>query len=183
MTTTLLTRHPDTPCEAVRSIAVEAVRAPGGRLSLLYIAAGDAEDLYLPDPAPPVRTDELWKRTCFEAFILGDDGAAYHEFNFSPSTAWAAYRFTGRREGMTGAQEIGDPRIEAGPMLNGYALAAELDLSASPILAPDGPWRLAITAVIEELYGRISYWSLAHPSGKPDFHSPEGFVLNLPAPE
>lgn len=39
----------------------------------------------------------------------------------------------------------------------------------------------AITAVIEETDGTKSYWALAHPAGKPDFHHPDGFVLELPA--
>lgn len=178
-----MTRHPDFPCEAVTGLAVEARRGAGGRLSLFYTVVGEAEDLFIPPTASPARTDELWKRTCFEAFILGADGQAYHEFNFSPSTAWAAYRFTSRREGMTDALEIPAPRIEAGAVPGGFALAVELDLSGSPILAAGEPWRLALTAVIEELYGRISYWALAHPSGKPDFHSPDGFVLSLSAEE
>jgi hypothetical protein len=36
---------------------------------------------------------------------------------------------------------------------------------------------LGLTAVVEEENGRLSYWALKHPPGKPDFHSPEGFVL------
>jgi len=40
----------------------------------------------------------------------------------------------------------------------------------------------AITAVIEEADGTKSYWALAHPAEKPDFHHPDGFVLELPGP-
>ena len=35
---------------------------------------------------------------------------------------------------------------------------------------------------IEEQDGRKSYWALAHPPGKPDFHHPDCFVLDLPPP-
>ena len=35
---------------------------------------------------------------------------------------------------------------------------------------------------IEETDGTLSYWALAHPSPKPDFHHPDGFVLELPQP-
>ena len=36
--------------------------------------------------------------------------------------------------------------------------------------------------VIEELDGTKSYWALAHPPGKPDFHHPDCFALTLAAP-
>ena len=35
------------------------------------------------------------------------------------------------------------------------------------------------TAVIEEADGTKSYWALAHPSDKPDFHHPDSFALDL----
>jgi hypothetical protein len=35
--------------------------------------------------------------------------------------------------------------------------------------------------VIEETNGRLSYWALAHPPGKPDFHHSDCFALELPA--
>ena len=34
--------------------------------------------------------------------------------------------------------------------------------------------RVSITAVIEEKGGRKSYWALAHPPGRPDFHHADG---------
>jgi hypothetical protein len=46
-------------------------------------------------------------------------------------------------------------------------------------LAPT-PLRLAITAVIEDSQGALSYWALAHPASRPDFHHHNGFVLELP---
>jgi hypothetical protein len=53
------------------------------------------------------------------------------------------------------------------------ALAARLTL-------PSGARRLGLSAVIEATDGTISYWALAHPSDKPDFHHPDSFVLELP---
>ena len=49
------------------------------------------------------------------------------------------------------------------------------------------PWdrtgELGISAVIEEQDGRLSYWALAHPPGKPDFHHRDCFALRLPPVE
>jgi hypothetical protein len=38
---------------------------------------------------------------------------------------------------------------------------------------------MALSAVIEATDGTLSYWALAHPSDKPDFHHPDSFVLEL----
>ena len=46
-------------------------------------------------------------------------------------------------------------------------------------LPPSGDWSVAITAVFEFDDGQKSYWALAHAPGKPDFHHPDGFVLDL----
>ena len=39
--------------------------------------------------------------------------------------------------------------------------------------------RIALAAVIEDEHGRLSYWGLRHPPGKPDFHHPNGFALQV----
>ena len=65
------------------------------------------------------------------------------------------------------------PRIER--RIEG--LAATIDLSG----LPKGVWRVGFSAVIEERDGTMSYWALAHPPGKPDFHHRDCFALELPA--
>ena len=47
----------------------------------------------------------------------------------------------------------------------------------------DLPLRLGLCAVIEEESGVLSYWALKHRPGRPDFHHPDGFVLEIEAPE
>ena len=39
--------------------------------------------------------------------------------------------------------------------------------------------RVAMAAVIEDDTGGLSYWGLRHPPGKPDFHHPNGFALEV----
>jgi hypothetical protein len=39
--------------------------------------------------------------------------------------------------------------------------------------------RIALAAVIEDEKGRFSYWGLRHAPGKPDFHHPDGFALEV----
>ena len=59
----------------------------------------------------------------------------------------------------------------------------ELDAVISPdhlsAIAPHARLSLALSAVIEEEDGTISYWALKHPPGKPDFHHPDAFALEI----
>jgi hypothetical protein len=166
-----LKRHPGTPCDAVERIEVEVSRG----LELHYFVSGTIADLRIAPLSSPERTDELWKTTCFEAFLRTPPDSDYFEFNFAPSTCWSAYHFTNTRVGMRVAREIAAPRIEIRSSATTFELKAALD----PV--PDAPWRLALSAVIEETSGRKSYWALAHPPGKPDFHHPDCFALEFPA--
>ena len=161
--------HPDCRCEAASAIAVDMAEARDGSLDLHYIVTGTIGQILLPAAAAPGRADELWRHTCFEAFVLARAG--YYEFNFSPSSQWAAYRFDSYRAGMRPAR--GAPRIAVTPESDALAVRVGLDLPEDAT----GPF--ALTAVIEETDGRLSYWALRHAPGKPDFHSPEGFCARV----
>lgn len=164
--------HPDTPAQAIKRVSVEIGPVSGQQVRLRYEVGGDIDQLAVTAPADPERTDGLWQRTCFEAFARMAGAAGYDEFNFAPSTQWAVYRFDGHRSGMR-KPDVLAPRVEGGVEGDDYVLHAAFDLPG------DGPWHLALTAVIEELDGTKSYWALRHPAGKPDFHHADGFVLEL----
>lgn len=172
-----LTPHSDTPSKAVQSLDVDVVRLSGERLQLRYILAAALDDLAIPPVGDGGRTDELWRHTCFEAFVRPEPGPAYLELNFAPSSAWAAYRFDAARQGMAPA-EVAETRFMRSAMFGTLEYRAVVGLG--PALAPGVSWRLGLSAVIEETSGRISYWALAHPPGKPDFHHADGFALELP---
>jgi hypothetical protein len=148
---------------------------------LEYFVTGTVSDLRLPPVADCARADELWQGTCFEAFLRASPGTAYYEFNFSPSTQWAVYRFSGYRSGITAASEISPPRIEVQLHPECYKLQAWVALDRLPGLPSDAALRLGLSAVIEETSGRKSYWALAHPPGKADFHQFDCFAHELPA--
>jgi len=157
-------------------VDVVATRPQPTILALRYLVAGRTSELRLPPKAAPARADELWRRTCFEAFLRTPPDPAYAELNFSPSTEWAAYRFDRYREGMSLAREIAVARIDV--QTTSQLLTLETELSVGGVPA-DAAWRLGLSAVIEEASGRISYWALAHPPGKPDFHHSDCFALEL----
>jgi hypothetical protein len=168
-----LIRHCDASSPA-RGVEAEAVRSGDGLLLLQYCLHGLA-DCLLPPAAAVRRADELWRYTCFEAFVR-TGGDAYCEFNFSPSRAWAAYRFDAYRQGMRPAT-VPEPRLEWRILEDRLDFSAHLDLTTA--LPQETPWRLNLAAVIEAKDGTLSYWALRHPPGKPDFHHPDCFALEL----
>ena len=168
----LLVPHSEFLAPAGLSIRANAVRTDD-RLSLRFEARGATDAIAWPARTDGERRDELWRTTCFEAFVgsVGDGG--YHEFNLAPSGDWATYRFDGYRAGMRDAAPV--PKVELGP----NHLSAEIDLAATDLAGRD--WQVALTAVIEATDGTRSFWALRHAPGAPDFHHRACFALELPA--
>jgi hypothetical protein len=175
----LLKPHPDSRCLAAAHIEVEVARPRADSLVLSYIVTGKMNDIRMPPVTEAARRDELWQHTCFEAFVRDSSGGEYYEFNFAPSTQWAAYQFKSYRSGMRVAAEIGPPPIEVWSSSDRYTLQASLELNRLSGLPRDSAWRLGLSALIEDTSGRKSYWALAHPAGKPDFHHADGFAYEL----
>jgi len=174
-----LQRHPGSPSFAIVAIAAEIARPRADRLLLSYDVTGKMDEVRVPPLTAAARADELWRHTCFEAFLRAASGPAYYEFNFAPSTLWAAYRFGGYRSGVHAVAEIGAPPIEVRSHSDRFTLQAAIDLARLPDLPPDTAWHLGLSAVIEHANGGLSYWALAHPPGKPDFHHADCFAHEL----
>ena len=172
----LLILHPDSRCFAVAQIEVGVARPRADSLVLSYIVTGKMSNVRMPPAMAAARSDELWRHTCFEAFVRASSGAEYYEFNFAPSTQWAAYRFSGYRSGMHVADEISALPIEVRSSADRYTLQASLELDRLSGLPRKSSWRLGLAALIEDTSGRKSYWALAHPPGKPDFHHADCFA-------
>jgi hypothetical protein len=94
---------------------------------------------------------------------------------------WAAYRFGAYRHEMSVANEVSAPDIDVQSSGEVYELQASLELEGMSSLPSDAAWRLGLSAVIEETSGGKSFWALAHPPGKADFHHADGFAYELPA--
>ncbi|BAK67096.1 hypothetical protein SLG_24210 [Sphingobium sp. SYK-6] len=167
--------HPATPCAAIVALGARIARTADFGWEISFIAAGDPSLVSLPPAAPPVHSDGLWKTTCFELFFARP-GDAYAELNLSPSGAFAAYHFDHYRTGMTRI-DLPAPEIAMSAGTERLVMTARL---CEDCLPWDGTGRIGISAVIEERGGRLSYWALAHPPGKPDFHHRDCFALALP---
>jgi len=140
-------------------------------LGLSYWVGGDLAHVAFPRPQVPARTDELWRHSCFEAFLGAGQG--YYEFNFSPSSQWAVYRFDSHRAGMR------DAATDA-PTIGWDREGEAAKLTATVRLPSDLTGSLGLSAIIEDTSGNRSFWALAHPPGAPDFHDPACFAAELP---
>lgn len=183
MHATALHRHPSTPDDILTGITVEVDSLTTDLLVLYFRISGDIDRLRLPAQAASRFQDQLWKHTCLEAFVAFDDSDVYYEFNFSPSSQWAVYRFDGYREGMTPLYPEPSPRVIARRREGELDIDVDIHLGAIPGLTADEikgrGLLLAVSAVMEDEQGRVCYWALAHPPGKPDFHHRDGFALVL----
>ncbi|MBI3799217.1 MAG: DOMON-like domain-containing protein [Deltaproteobacteria bacterium] len=153
-----------------------------GALVLTFALEGDLTRLRIPAPQPPRRADGLWQHTCFEAFLRRQGEPAYCEFNFAPSGEWAAYTFRRYRDGMSLAQDL-DPRIVARKAKNRLELDAIIQRECLLPVQPRARVQLALSAVVEDEQGVLSYWALTHPPGRPDFHHPDAFILEFKRPD
>ena len=174
-----LLAHPASPRGPVRYFEAHAERGAGDLLRLGWWLDAELSQLRIPTAAAPAQVEGLWRHTCFEAFIARPPSPAYCELNFSPGGEWAAYHFTGYRTGMTPLALPEAPaavwRRDAGRL----ELDVVLRLDRLFDGARTGLLRLALSAVIEEQSGAVTYWAIRHPEGKPDFHHSEAFALEL----
>ena len=170
--------HPSSACKAVRALHVTA-RVFEGRLLLTYALDAKLAHLRIPAEAAPKHAHGLWRHTCFESFLAQKGAGGYCELNFAPSGSWALYRFSAHREGM---RVVGDAHVpEVTVQRRQSALTLTAAVFVSDLVTGCAPLRLRIglAAVIEDDNGRLSYWAARHPRGKPDFHHPDNFTLEL----
>ena len=175
----VLSAHASTPNDAVRSLGVRVRAEKPDILVFHYSLAADMSRVRVPPSGVGGPADALWKHTCFEAFVAPADGPGYHEFNFSPSRDWAIYRFSAYREGMSPAEVARAPEISVRRADDGLELHSAVRLAHIADLSDARHLRIALAAVIEDENGKLSYWGLRHPPGKPDFHHPNGFALKV----
>ena len=150
------------------SLLVEAkLEAQSSGFLLSFRVTGEKSEIakvVLPEKnIKPCRTDELWKKTCFECFFAMGGSDAYVEFNGSPSGDWALYSFEGYRQGMK-------PLV---PESNEFPEMEKMDRTETeisctwkiPSFTSQFIRRAGLTAVIvirENDQERISYWALSH---------------------
>ncbi len=151
----------------IRSVTA-AITATANGCEAEFRLHGGVGRIVLPQSGPSVRTDNLWKTTCFEIFWQPIGGTYYREFNLSPSGRWAAYDFDGFREGMRDAPVDAMALACSHSDNNG---SGELVLKASIAAELHAPAQVALNAIVEHEGGGLQFWALAFAPGAPEFHS------------
>jgi hypothetical protein len=175
-----LLRYPSGPTQLLRGVDVCVRKVQPATLAFQYVLRAEMPHIRVPPAQSPGHADGLWRHTCFEAFVAAADVPGYYEINFSPSRQWAVYRFDAYRKGMSPVSVTPPPEIVVRQFDDRLELDATVRLP--DLIDPQAPrtLKLALTAVVEDDSGTLSYWALKHAPGKPDFHHSEGFVLELP---
>ena len=117
-----------------------------------------------------VRTGELWRETCFEAFWAQEKGGPYWELNLSPSgRKWGLYRFDGYRVPFPPVPSE-DFLLERINIRDGF-----LDCVLTPQIALKNV-EASLCAVLKTA-SDTHYLAVAHAGAKPDFHLRGSFCL------
>ena len=171
--------HPETRSNAVRAIRARVTRTADGILAVHYSLEGDLDRLRVPRPQAPRIAERLWQHTCCELFVANKRSSGYHEFNLGPSGEWAAYAFARYRNGGVLADEQLNPGVTVRHTAGRFELDARVQLGHLSPMHLSAGLSLALSAVVEDDAGKLSYWALRHPPGKPDFHHPDSFALEF----
>ena len=166
----------------MRAIQV-LVRRSSSELQMTFRLDGDIPRIRIAPPGVPRINPELWRHTCFEAFIAVDGQPAYHEFNFAPSGEWCVYALSGYRNGGPVADETMRPHIAVRSTESRLELDALVRLDSLSAIHPHAVLRIGLSAVIEANDG-LSYWALRHPQTSRIFMTPmdSPCCLSRPAP-
>lgn len=154
------------------------IRRPGVIEIEYRIAGWMAGKMLLENAGRPERRHELWRQTCFELFFGIQGDSAYWEVNLSPNGDWNIYRFTdyrtGMREELLAVQPVCVVVGEGGL----FSLCCTLDCKA--LTDDSSDLELAVSCIIKDTGGSLSYWAVDHCGAEPDFHDRANFRMVLP---
>src|ERR671939_892367 len=162
-----LVTHPHTPSRVGRAVTVNVTRTIDAKLSLHYELHGVVARMKIPAPGPARIGWKLWRHTCCELFVRSEGAESYHEFNFSPSGEWAAYAFSGYREGHALTDDRLNPQVAIESQPERLDLYALVDLGRLSPSYRKARLRVGLAVILEEQSGGCSFWALRHASGKP----------------
>lgn len=173
--------HPSTSPKSPLRLrgVVEAIAA--SEIAVTYDMTGELNNLRWPELAKRMFCQGLWKTTCFELFIGIPNSQRYLEFNFSPSTEWCGLSFQSYRHDPSDIRELAFSRFDITRSENAFSMHVHFGFPEPLLDLEKSKCSAALTAVVEETDGRLTYWADAHRSEVPDFHNDQSFerVLTL----
>jgi hypothetical protein len=154
-----------------------SISRQGQTLALRSELRGGIEAVALPEPEAPQRRWCLWEETCLEFFLGPQNSPRYWEFNLSPAGHWNVFTFEGYRQGIKEEPALAALPFAVRRQPGLWQLTLEVDLAG--LIPARQALDAAITAVIKDREGGITYWALTHPGPQPDFHRRDSFIIKL----
>lgn len=121
------------------------------------------------------RKNELWKTTCFEAFLKPKTQEHYWEINLNSSGDWNFYFLEAYRKNLIEETQAHVSSFQATLTKGIFHLEIETYL---PFLNHESIW-ISPCVILESQKGEKSYWSIHHPESQPNFHASGSFVHEL----
>jgi hypothetical protein len=148
------------------------------RLAIAYSVLGNLDNLVIPEPEnTTTRKHELWEETCLEFFLGVENSPNYWEFNLSPAGNWNIYRFEDYRSRME--EEMAYTSLPFNVKKQADSLLLKLEFDLTKIVPEDKSLEIAISAVVKQIDGEITYWALTHCGDRADFHRRDNFIVKL----
>lgn len=148
-------------------------------LQLTFILEDKNKVVLMNKGSSPLRTHELWKTTCFEAFFGVKGSPSYWELNVSFGGSWNVYRFNDYRNPTLPTEEKKIQNISFHSDSEDDSLRIEIKIPISALDIQNKKLDASLNTVIEFKNKEKAYFALKHGSEKPDFHQRDSFICNL----
>jgi hypothetical protein len=94
----------------------------------------------------------------------------------SPSGNWNVYAMDAYRQ-VNMREEVAFTQLPFEFKKTNDEVTLDITVDLNPIIQPDTILELGVTIIIQTNAGNESYWALAHPGQKADFHLRDSFIL------
>lgn len=126
------------------------------------------------------RRNEIWKATCFEAFLKSPKSSEYLELNFNPDGDWNCYHFQDCRLPQP-PQEV--PHVVSvfysfEKDSSTFRYDIRLDSNFTKTFSQLSTLDVGLTSILLMKDKSKNYFALRHTAEKPDFHKPDSFIIN-----
>ncbi|MFN8369755.1 MAG: hypothetical protein U0T83_03915 [Bacteriovoracaceae bacterium] len=149
-------------------------------LDLKYSVLGNIQNLQLEAPVlQPQRTEELWKKSCFEIFLNNNLEHDYVEFNFSSSKNWNSYIFDNYRVKNSYLQLPSFPKINTYTNDQTFTMNVSVEFNYKNFNKVNQLF-ISPTVILQHNNNAQSFWAIKHTKNHPDFHVKDSFFQYFP---
>ena len=154
------------------NITIEAsLSLTSQQLELSFLLQGVGDHYLFERESQAKRADELWRATCFEAFVKNLNSKEYWELNIAPNGSWNLYRFSDYREDMQEESRVLTPKVLFKQERDKVRVSIKVDFMEK-LFDERVDFNLAL--ILLDMEGKRHFFTLNPKEGVADFHD---FVL------